>query len=217
MILLVSGATATVDRLAGHPRLGRLITPDGGNAIAGFAGWECGADNSALGKDGINPDRLLRMWDGIAAAGLPRLRFVTAPDAVMQTDAGPRGDWQGTLWLWRCWRPALVARNLPAAIVLQDGATIDSVPWDAIAAVFVGGSTAWKLSTTAALLIRAAHARGKWVHVGRVNTMKRIRHFDPLPVHSIDGTQFSMFGDTYIPRYLARLEHRQEGLWSISS
>lgn len=209
-MLLVSGATKTLTRLQGHPQLGRLITPDNGNAVGGLAGWDCGADNSALGAGGVNPDKLLRLWDALASALPAGLRFVTAPDAVMQTPDGPRGDWQGTLWLWRCWLPAIQARGLPAAIVLQDGATVDSVPWADCAAVFVGGSTAWKLSRSAELLIRAARARGKHTHVGRVNTMRRLRHFDRLPVDSFDGTQFSMFPDTYIPRYLARLEHRQE-------
>lgn len=174
-------------------------------------GWECGADNSALGKNGVSPDKLLRLWDALKDASLPGLRFVTAPDDAQMTAHGPVVSWLGTLALWRCWRAALQVRNLPAAIVLQDGATVDSVPWQEIAAVFIGGSTTWKLSKTAALLIRVAHKQGKWVHVGRVNTMQRLNHFDPLPVNSIDGTQFSMFPDTYIPKWLKRLEYRQEG------
>lgn len=210
MKLFVSGATATMHRYAGHAALGKLITPDNGNALAGLAGWECGADNSALGKHGVRVDALLDLWDALQAARVPGLKFVTAPDAVEMTPAGPRGSWEGTLALWRVFYPALIGRNLPAAIVLQDGATVGSVPWESIEAIFVGGSTGWKLSKAAALLIRVGHARGKWVHVGRVNTMRRLNHFDSLPVDSFDGTQFSMFPDTYIPRWLKRLEYRQE-------
>ncbi len=211
MKLFVSGATATLRRHAGHPALGRLITPDEGNNPALLSGWECGADNSALGKHGVRPEELLRLWDALADVRPAGLKFVTAPDSVIKTPTGPLGSWSGTLDLWRHYAPSLQRRGLPTAIVLQDGATVDTVPWDEVAAVFVGGSTAWKLSKPAALLIRVAHARGKWVHVGRVNTMRRLRYFDPLPVDSFDGTQFSMFPDTYIPRWLKRLEHKQEG------
>ncbi|MET7951049.1 hypothetical protein [Micromonospora sp. NPDC005324] len=39
---------------------------------------------------------------------------------------------------------AFVATN-PAALVAQDGLKAPAVPWHAIDALFIGGSTAWKL------------------------------------------------------------------------
>lgn len=209
MILLVNGATATVRRYAGHPALGRLVQPRSGNDIGALAacGMPWAADNDALA--GVQPDALLAMWNAIAAADTSRLLFVTAPDAVELTPAGPRGDWHGTRWLWRCWLPALRARNLPAAIVAQDGATAESVPWDDIRALFIGGSDAFKLGPAAAMLCGSARARGVHVHVGRVNSMRRLGYIERMGADSFDGGQFSMFPDTYIPRYLARLEYRQ--------
>ena len=118
--------------------------------------------------------------------------------------------------LRRCWRPALLARGLPAAIVLQDGATPDSVPWDELAAVFVGASTRWKLSRSAELLMRMARARGLWTHVGRVNTMGRLARVEAMGAHSFDGSQFSRCPERYLPRFLARLEHRQQPLPEIT-
>lgn len=211
MKVFVSGATATVRSYADSPYIGRLIQPRNGNDVAELStcGLDHGADNDAL--QGVDPIKLLALWQQLAAARSPWLRFVAAPDAVELTPDGPRGDWHGTLWLWRCWRRALSDLALPAAIVAQDGATVDTVPWNEIAALFIGGSTTWKLSQSAALLIRAAAARGLWVHVGRVNSMRRLAHFDQLPVDSFDGGQFSMFPDTYIPRYLARLQYQQKG------
>lgn len=210
MKLLVSGATVTLNNLAGHPQLGRLITPDNGNAVEGLMGWEyVGADNSML--SGPDPDNILRLWDRLAVLRPPGLRFVACPDDATMTQSGPVVSWAGTLTLWRCWLPAIRARNLPAAIVLQDGASVGDVPWDEAQAVFVGGSTRWKLSQAAALLIRVAKAKEKWVHVGRINSMRRLSHFDQLPVDSFDGGQFSMFPDTYIPKYLRRLEYQQKG------
>jgi hypothetical protein len=212
MILLVSGATTTVGRFAGHPVLGRLVQPRSWNCIETIArsGMAWGADNDALA--GVKPDAYLAMLDAIARVPHDQLKFVAAPDAVERTPHGIVGSWEGTLWLWRCWRPALVSRGLPAAIVLQDGATPESVPWGEIAAVFVGASTRWKLSRSAELLVRMARARGLWAHVGRVNTMKRVARVEAMGADSFDGGQFSKWPSKYIPPFLARLEVRQHAL-----
>lgn len=210
MMLFVSGATTTTARFADHPALGRLVQPRSWNRIDTVArsGMPWGADNDALA--GVNPDAYLRMLDVIARSPRDQLKFVAAPDAVERTPEGIVGSWEGTLWLWRCWRPALVARELPPAIVLQDGATPETVPWDELAAVFVGASTRWKLSRTAELLVRMARARGLWVHIGRVNTFGRLARVEAMGAHSFDGSQFSKFPDKYIPPFLARLDYQQQ-------
>ena len=189
-ILLVSGATRTVESLSPHPRLGQFVTPRTGNDIARIAraGHAWAADNDALA--GIDPDAYLTMLVQIAAADRTHLRFVAVPDSVTMTEAGPVGDWPGTLVLFASWRRALTRRALPAAIVLQDGATIDTVPWAHIQAVFVGGSTSWKEGDAAQIIMREAIARGCWVHVGRINTLRRYWAMHGL-FHSYDGTGFS--------------------------
>ena len=58
-----------------------------------------------------------------------------------------------------------------------------------IDAVFVGGSTRWKEGDHAAALIAEAQRHGKWVHVGRVSTERRIQRFAQLGVDSIDGSE----------------------------
>jgi hypothetical protein len=107
-------------RYGGHPALGRLLQPRSYNSVTAIArtGRPWGADNDALA--GVNPDAYLRMLDAIARSPCDQLKFVVAPDAVQRTPDGIVGLWEGTLWLWRCWRPALVARGLPPAIVLQN-------------------------------------------------------------------------------------------------
>lgn len=157
--MLVCGATRTVARLDGHPHLGSLVQPRAGNRIADIAqsGRWWAADNDALA--GLDPDRYLRMLDQIAAADTRRLLFVTAPDDAQMTPEGPRVTWVGTLALWRSWRRALIRRGLPAAIALQDGATVDTVPWGELAAVFVGGSDAFKDGPVAAALLVEAGRR----------------------------------------------------------
>ncbi len=41
--------------------------------------------------------------------------------------------------------------------------------WHRLDALFVGGSTYFKLGPTAAGLVREAKRRGLWTHMGRVN------------------------------------------------
>lgn len=89
------------------------------------------------------------------------------------------------------------------------------MPWGAIRCLFIGGSTEWKEGPHAARLMQEAHARGKWVHVGRVNTLRRYWWLSSLPVDSIDGTCFSKWPDKFIPWMLRRFEgiqHRMEDL-----
>lgn len=152
------------------------------------------------------------MLNLLAATDTSRLLFVTAPDAVEQTPDGPRGDWAGTLWLWKSWQRALTRRRLPAAIVLQDGATTETVPWGDLAAVFVGGSTAWKEGREAAALLVEAERREVWRHVGRLQTERRLRLLEQAGFDSCDGTQFSRFSETYLAGWLERLRWRQEGM-----
>jgi hypothetical protein len=62
-----------------------------------------------------------------------------------------------------------------------------------IKAIFIGGSTDWKLSQHAVAIIKAAKALGKWAHVGRVNTPARFEYFEKLGADSIDGTGLSRY------------------------
>lgn len=205
MILLVSGATVSGRRYVCHPRFGWLKTPANRNAIASIVSsgvpWAC--DNDCFIR--LSRRRYLGMLRNISAQ--PRLLWVACPDVV--ADAG------ATLLRFKLWRPTLDHYGLPIAFVAQDGQEDRAVPWDAIRCLFVGGSTAWKEGKHAARLIHEAHDRGKWVHVGRVNTLRRYWLLSGLPVDSIDGTCFSRWPDKYIPWMLRRfdgIQHYMEEL-----
>lgn len=109
--------------------------------------------------------------------------FVVVPDVVASA--------RRTLEVFERWAPRLTGWKL--ALCCQDGQEDLPIPWDAIAAVFIGGSTEWKLSAHAERVIRAAQALEKWTHVGRVNTPGRFEYFERLGVDSIDGTGLSRF------------------------
>jgi hypothetical protein len=110
-------------------------------------------------------------------------RFVAAPDVV--------GSAIRTLEVFEHWNWRL--QGWPIALVMQDGQESLPIPWKQIEAVFIGGSTAWKLGFEAAAIIKAAKAIGKWVHVGRVNTPARFEYFESLGADSIDGSGLARY------------------------
>lgn len=115
-------------------------------------------------------------------------RFVAVPDVV--------GSAIRTRELFNYWYPQLC--RWPLAYVCQDGQESLPIPWTfrnqkLLAAVFIGGSTEWKLSQHAAAIIKTAKAMDVWVHVGRVNTPGRFEHFQELGADSIDGSGLARF------------------------
>lgn len=201
MIILVSGATKTV---ANYPACGRLISPRGGNSIQKIAssGRYWAADNDAfLAWD---QERFWKMLGKITKVDCSRFLWVACPDVV--------GNAQETINRWIEWYPQLNAIGLPAAFVGQDGleSIPDQIPWHEMSAFFVGGSTEWKLSIVVEQFCREARNRGKWIHIGRVNTLRRIRHAVEIEADSIDGTTFSRYSETYIPRALNRIKNLEK-------
>ena len=86
------------------------------------------------------------------------------------------------------WLPRIRALGLPAALVAQDGLEELEVPWDTFDVLFIGGSDAFKLGPAAAQLVAEAKARGKRVHMGRVNSWKRMSYADAIGCDTADGT-----------------------------
>lgn len=137
----------------------------------------------------------------------PRIRcsFVVAPDVPF--------DWEAT---WQRSAPYVpVIRNLgfPVAVAVQNGATADTVPWDELDAVFIGGDTAWKLGVRALEISRAAHDRDKPVHMGRANSQRRFRRAIEMMADSADGTFLKYGPDINAPRLAAMLDpiYRADG------
>lgn len=85
----------------------------------------------------------------------------------------------------------------PMLIAVQDGMTdadIEPLLREGIAGVFVGGSTEWKelsLPMWGALKRRT----GCYLHVGRVNSRRRIRLCGMAGADSFDGTSLTIYGE----------------------
>jgi hypothetical protein len=113
--------------------------------------------------------------------------FVVAPDVVANADI--------TRELYDQWRPRLLPYGFPIAYVAQDGATIDTLPWDDMDVLFLGGSTEFKLSATMRQLAEEAYRRRIPIHAGRVNSYKRLRWAKQIHARTTDGTFISKFPD----------------------
>lgn len=72
--------------------------------------------------------------------------------------------------------------------------------------LFVGGSTEWKLASLPGWG-RLAHQLGLYIHVGRVNTARRIRYCSGFGVSSFDGTSASRFANSIGLLDFARRQH----------
>lgn len=130
--------------------------------------------------------------------------FVTAPDVV--------GDARATLERSLPVLPLLRARGWRAALVGQDGLEDLEVPWDEFDAYFIGGSTDWKLSNASRDLAWEAAARGKWVHMGRVNSRKRLIKASEFQCASSDGTLLAYGPTIHLPKlrgWLQEINHHE--------
>jgi hypothetical protein len=139
----------------------------------------CSLDNGRFGDWTANrPFRWERWWRWLTR--MPRTAlFATAPDEV--------GDAEGTLRSSLPWCPLIRDEGFKVAYAAQNGSTPANLPWGAFDVLFIGGDTAWKLGHQAADVTHAAHLRGLPVHMGRVNSEKRLKRCDQLNIESCDG------------------------------
>lgn len=192
-MLLISGGTTTIDNFRKHPIQGRLaqlhigglITPRSQNDVNWYLArgmqWAC--DNDCYQK--LDREAYIRMLK--RHAGIPNCLWVVAPDVV--------ADAKATLTRFKMWQPVLRYFGYPVAFVGQDGLQPEEVPWNDFECFFIGGTTSWKLGHMAFSIAEQAKSKGKWLHMGRVNSRQRMIYAKSIGCDSVDGTTFSMFGD----------------------
>jgi len=189
------------------PEVGVIVGPRQGNLIPPDRQWAF--DNGCFrDPDAFDRDRWLA--ELVTRGGHDRCLFAVAPDVV--------GDAVETLRRSLPVLPLIRAIGVPAALVAQDGLEALPVPWDAFDCLFVGGSTAWKLSEAAYALAAEAKRRGKHTHMGRVNSLRRLRAAMVGGYDSADGTFLTFGPNVNLPRVRAWLDalNRQPALWEVA-
>jgi hypothetical protein len=164
-------------RMAGQAQCGFLLSPR--NAYVSLTRrciWAADSD-CFKAPEAFDSDRYLTWLERCERS---RCLFAAAPDRL--------ADAQATLEVAGAVLPRIRALGYRAALVAQDGLQALAVPWADFDALFIGGTTAWKLSRHAWALCGEAQARGKWVHMGRVNSFRRLDLADWWGCGSVDGT-----------------------------
>lgn len=165
--------------------LGQLVTPNAGNRLTART-WAL--DNGCF-SESWNADRWVATLDRYRDT--PGCLFAAVPDKV--------GDAAETNRLWARWHGAARDRGYRCAYVGQNGCR--SIPASA-GAFFIGGDDDWKLGPDARSLVAEAKARGLWVHMGRVNTLRRLRYAALIGCDSVDGTTLAWGPDRNLPQLL---------------
>lgn len=115
-----------------------------------------------------------------------RADWIVLPDIV----AGGRRSLDYSL----AWLERLRGLPTPLLIAVQDGMEVDDVRGhlNPSVGIFVGGTTDWK-ERTAAVWGALARRRNCYLHIGRVNSVRRIRIAAAAGADSIDGTSVSRY------------------------
>lgn len=118
--------------------------------------------------------------------------WIVTPDIV----AGGRASLELSLR----WLPTVLGACSHALLAVQDGLTSEDVrPWlSSTVGLFVGGSTSWKLATLPTWGALGLQHQC-YVHVGRVNTARRVAQCVAAGVTSFDGSSASRYSVT-LPR-----------------
>lgn len=148
----------------------------------------------------------LGFWKAIERVG-ERADWIVLPDIVC---GGRRSLELSLRWLERL-------QGLPTRLLLavQDGFTNDDVRehLNPMVGLFIGGSTEWK-EATAVQWGSLARRRNCYLHVGRVNSQRRIAICHAAGADSFDGTSVSRFAKTLRPLDTAA---RQRDLFAATS
>jgi hypothetical protein len=171
--------------------LGQIVTPAAGNAVTPGVVW-C-ADNGVFGGKYPGDDAYLS-WLADRAHLVDSCAFAVAPDVVCDAAA--------TLERSLPMLPRIRALGFPAALAAQNGLEDMTVPWDAFDVLFLGGDDCWKEGPGGARLAREAKARGKGVHMGRVNSLRRLRYARRIGCDSVDGTYLAFGPHANLPTLL---------------
>lgn len=176
---LVDTSPASMEELKGHPLVaGQLLTP-----LTQYRHWGgvYAIDNGAFSR--FDRDKF---GEFVRSKDLTQCLFVAMPDVV--------GSARRTLEaFYGCMIGNYIPQTVKRALVIQDGIEDLGIPWPSMSAIFIGGTTEFKMSQAAADVVKTALILGKHVHVGRVNTFDRYKHFNDLGAHTCDGSGIARY------------------------
>lgn len=174
-----------------------MVTPEMGQMPPADTLWA--ADNGCFAHpERFSIQRYRRFLERSLAEHGERCLFAIAPDVPFDAEA--------TRARFEQYGATMQRIGAPVAYATQDGMGSEDVPWSDIDALFVGGSTDWKTGAESGALITEARKRGKWVHMGRRNSLRALQVARSMGADSADGTFLKYAPDINEPRLLRWLE-----------
>lgn len=168
-------------------RFGILTSPAHRGVPVGIQdGMEWGADNGVF--TGAFAVETYPGWLETMKPYSDTCLFVLAPDVV--------GDATATIERYKRWAHTIKGMGFPVGFAAQDGIEDLYLP-AAFDALFIGGTTEWKLGVGALGIIQRAQRMGKHIHIGRVNNWRRYEYFRGLEGSenwTCDGTKTRYIG-----------------------
>ena len=169
-----------------RPDLPAMLTPRMGQLPPDGQAWA--ADNGRYASPQDYTDAKYLAWLARMDPYRDRCIFATAPDVW--------GDYDATLELSLPMLEPIRALGYPVAMVAQDGIERylgdeggdSDIPWEDFDVLFVGGSDTWRHSDGLRAVVAEAKRLGVWVHMGRVNSLRRMQYAESIGCDSADGT-----------------------------
>ncbi|MFJ1839969.1 hypothetical protein ACIOJ9_39720 [Streptomyces sp. NPDC088175] len=194
MLYLATPSGADVRAAMQTGQLACMTTPAQGNVIPGGSLYAC--DNGKFGKGWPGANAWFAwLTTTLDRYGPERCLWALAPDVPMDAEA--------TIAESVPWLESIRSLGIRAAFAAQDGSEHGLIPWDCFDVLFLAGSTTWKTGPAAHRLAVQARTYGLDVHMGRVNSRRRLRIAQGFGCTSCDGTYLAFGPATNLPRLLA--------------
>lgn len=189
MLYLATASGPKVVEAMKAGELGQMITPLAGNApiprvVKAY-------DNGCFSNRWTEK----RWLDKLHSLDPSEYLFAVVPDVVCDAKETDR--------LWKQWSGVVESAGFRPAYVTQNGCR--GIP-DNAQCVFTGGDNPWKLGGRARRLMREGWRGGLWTHMGRVNSLKRLRIAANDGYDSVDGTLLAFGPDVNLPKLLRWME-----------
>lgn len=193
MVMPAQNAKGIVHYYAGKfpGSVGWIMSPDGWRVPPKYMPYAL--DNGAYKH--FNPDAFRSLLRKAQFCDHKPL-FVVLPDVVADSAA--------TLELWHQWKDEVQSYGYRLAFACQNGQEPENVPAEAYAC-FIGGDTRWKLNN-------AGRFKGvrRWLHIGRVNTARRLAWAYRVGADSVDGTGYFRGDRSQVKALCHFIENRRQ-------
>lgn len=192
-MIYLSGSWNAEIVAASDRRVGMMSGPHIGYRVPDGLVWA--ADNGCFSRGTSFDLSAFLLW--LRRQDPTNCLFAVAPDVV--------GDAEATWARSKGVLPEIRSLGFRAALVAQDGWDQCPVEWDAFDVVFLGGTTRWKLQASQDVA-SCASQHGKRLHMGRVNSCRRLMHAAQLGCASVDGTFLAFGPKKNVPKLLRWLD-----------